>query len=87
MKWLQGHTKSKERNKKRIRMEDITNNDTKYASHNGSEIQRPFNVASNREEAVGENLVCNIDKENEQIAHMRENANKEALKEPLEDFF
>lgn len=45
MKKSKEHIESKDWNNKRIRMEDITNNDTKNTSHNGSEIQRPYNVA------------------------------------------
>lgn len=69
MKWSRGHTKSRERNNKIIIMEDITSNDIEYTSLSNIEIQRPHYDALNKEKIVGENLGCNLDKEDEQVAH------------------
>ena len=79
-------TEYKERNKKLITMKDITNIDTVYTNHSNSEIQMPHYVALNIE-GVGDNLVGNLDREDEQVAQMRKNAKSEALKYPLEEFF
>lgn len=45
MKWSACDTRSRERNKKKIKMEDIANSDIEYINHNGNDIQKPHNVA------------------------------------------
>lgn len=80
------NTEYRERNKKIITVKDITNIDTVCTNHGSSEIQMPHNVALNIE-GVGDNLVCNFGREDEQVAQMRKNTKSEALKYPLEEFF
>lgn len=58
-------------------MEDITNSDTKYNSHNNNGIQKPYNVALNRERGVEENLVYDSGREEEQATQTRRNGREQ----------
>lgn len=68
------------------KMEDITCSDTKYTRHIRSDLQRPHDVALNKER-MWENLVWNFDRGDKQATHAHENAKSEALEDPLGEFF
>lgn len=46
----------------------------------------PHHVALNIE-GVGDNVVCNFEREDEQAAHSCKNSKSEALRDPLKEFF
>ena len=66
-------------------MEDNTSSDTKYTSDNGNKLQKPHIVALNIE-GLGEDMVCDFDREDGQAIHTCGNAKSEALKDLLEEF-